>query len=263
MRHVKGWIITLLTILVFLSVLLLKSGTVQAPVSIDTPFVSETPRNEEMLNNDSVKIRETIKPTAMPSAPVESGIVQNVPFIVQAPKSNWKDPVYQNACEEAVILMAMRWVEGRALTKEEAFVELQKISDYSKEHYGFYLDQSAEDLAKLMRDYFKYSNVYFQENIQTSDIKAELFKGNLVLIPVNGQKLGNPYFTQPGPTEHMLLIKGYDTNTKEFITNDPGVGKGDGYRYKEVVIDKALRMYPSGYKEEVNEIVKAMIVVEK
>jgi len=195
--------------------------------------------------------------------PIEQDILFDVPFIVQAPRHNWKDPVYQNACEEAAILMAMRWAEGRTLTSEEAFIEIQKISDFSKAHYGFYLDQSAEDLTVLMRDYFKYSNVSYRNDIQIVDIRTELKKGNLVLVPVNGQKLGNPYFTQPGPTEHVLVIKGYDTKTKEFITNDSGVGKGNGYRYKEQVLDKALQSYPSGYREKITKIEKVMIVVEK
>ena len=264
MKHLRGPIIIVLAVLaIFLLVFLLKNETVKAPISADAPFVSETPRSVEIQNNDTKKIKETVQPTEAPSVPVESSIVQNVPFIVQAPRHNWKDPVYQNACEEAVILMAMRWVQEKPLSNEEAFTEIQKISDYSKDHYGFYLDQSAEELAKLMREYFKYPNVRYLANIQIADIKAELFKGNLVLVPVNGQKLGNPYFTQPGPTEHMVLIKGYDVKTNEFITNDPGIGKGNGYLYKEAVIDRALRMYASGYKEEIKNIEKVMIVVKK
>ncbi|MDO8512594.1 MAG: C39 family peptidase [bacterium] len=214
-----------------------------------------------LLVSPKLTNRPTTPPTLVPNQ--TKSVLFDVPFIVQAPRHNWKDPVYQNACEEASILMAMRWVEGKSLTSEEAFVEIQKISDYSKAHYGFYLDQSAEDLAKLMRDYFKYPNVRYQANIQTVDIKAELFKGNLVLVPVNGQKLGNPYFTQPGPTEHMLVIKGYDVGTGEFITNDPGIGKGNGYRYKEKILFEAIRKYPSGYKEEIIKIEKVMIVVER
>lgn len=213
--------------------------------------------------------RENVFVSPTPSIPPKSVVIAtksvlfDVPFIVQAPRHNWKDPVYQNACEEAVILMAMRWVQGRALTNEEAFTEIQKISDYSRAHYGFYLDQGADDLAKLMRDYFKYPNIVYRANIQTADIKVELFKGNLVLVPANGQKLGNPFFTAPGPTEHMLLIRGYDAKTKEFITNDPGIGKGNGYRYNENVLFEAMRKYPSGYKEKINKIEKVIIVVGK
>jgi len=228
---------------------------------IQQPLYSPTPMIV-LMSAPSVSLPVVVSPTTE-KLTVEHNILLEVPFVVQAPRHNWKDLVYQNACEEASILMAMRWAEDRALTSEEAFFEIQKISDYSKKHYGFYLDQSSEDLAVLMRDYFKYPNVNYRKNIQTVDINAELKKGNLVLVPVNGQKLGNPYFTQPGPTEHMLVIKGYDTKTDEFITNDPGIGKGKGYRYKDQVLDKALQKYPSGYHEKINKVEKVMIVVGK
>jgi len=42
--------------------------------------------------------------------------------------------------------------------------------------------------------------------------------------------LGNPYFRTPGPIYHMLVVKGYDED--EFITNDVGTKRGDGFRYK-------------------------------
>jgi len=262
MKYSRGLLI-FLPVAVVLYFLFLRGEIAQTPTLTEIPAITAIPEITTLPEEVVEKVKEETQQTPTPKVSISNSVLQAVPFIVQAPRHNWKDPVYQNACEEAVILMAMRWVQGKPLSKEEAFIEIQKISDYSKNKYGFYLDQSAEDLAKLMREYFKYSNVRYQENIQTVDIRAELFKENLVLVPVNGQKLGNPYFTQPGPTEHMLLIKGYDSKTKEFITNDPGIGKGNGYRYKEKILFDAIRKYPSGYKEEIKNIEKVMIVVSK
>lgn len=228
-----------------------KKDLSEAPSAV--PLISPSPWEKPFVEPPKTKNTEAVSVFK----------TQDVPFIVQAPRHNWKDPVYQNACEEAVSLMAMRWVENKKLTPEEAFTEIKKLSDYSKTHYGFYLDQSAEDLAKLMTEYFKYDKIFFRDNISLADIKEEISKNNIVLVPANGQKLGNPFFTSPGPTEHMLLIKGYDPKTKEFITNDPGVGKGNGYRYKENVLFNAIRRYPSGYKEKIESVQKVMIVVEK
>lgn len=254
-----------LIILIIIVVWLFVPKTIQDKNNIQS-IPSEIP-SLVVSPNPIVRATKLFSPTPLlPPKPTPlqiKSVLFNVPFIVQAPRHNWKDPVYQNACEEAVILMAMRWVQGKPLTNDEAFTEIQKISDYSEAHYGFYLDQSAEDLARLMRDYFQYQNVRYQTNIQVIDIVSELQKGNLVLVPANGQKLGNPYFTPPGPTEHMLLIKGFDAKTKEFITNDPGIGKGNGYRYKEDVLYNAIRKYPSGYKEKIIKVEKAVIVVEK
>jgi hypothetical protein len=59
----------------------------------------------------------------------------------------------------------------------------------------------------------------------------------------------------------MLVIRGYDPATKEFITNDPGTRKGEGYRYPEQIIYAAWRDYPSGDHEPILNINKNMIVV--
>ena len=85
----------------------------------------------------------------------------------------------------------------------------------------------------------------------------------MVLVPTNGQALGNPYYRPPGPERHYLVIKGYDSRTEEFITNDPGTKRGQDYRYKQDVLFKAIRDYSSGYHEPIKDIRKVMIVVEK
>ncbi len=190
-------------------------------------------------------------------------VEQEVPFTVQAPRHNWKDIDFQNACEEAVVLMAMRWVYNQSLTADEAYVEIAELSEYSQRKYGFHLDQAALDVARLMKDYFGHRNIRVVEDVNKNDIVTELYKGNIVLAPVNGRKLNNPYFTQPGPIQHFLLIKGYDPETKVFITNDPGIGKGNGYRYPEDVLEEALRQYPTGYHEPITKVEKVMIVVGK
>lgn len=159
--------------------------------------------------------------------------------------------------------MAMKWVHDEPLTEAEALKEIRAMSDFSEANYGFHLDQSAKDVAQLIKDYYEYPYVRFVKNIHTEDIKSELYKGNVVLTPVNGQKLNNPYFTQPGPERHFLVFKGYDPAKNEFITNDGGIGKGNGYRYPESVIENALRDYPSGYHVPITKIEKSMIVVEK
>ena len=60
-------------------------------------------------------------------------------------------------------------------------------------------------------------------------IKQALTDKRLVVFPAQGQKLGNPNFTPPGPIYHMLVITGYDATN--FITNDPGTRRGLNYKY--------------------------------
>ena len=191
-------------------------------------------------------------------------VLLDVPFTSQAPFGDWKNPIFQNACEEASLLMAILWVRGeKTISKEQATVELTNFADFETKKYNNFYDHSAKDTAQIMRDYFEYNNIEVKENIDAGDIINELSKGNLVIVPVNGQKLENPFYTSPGPIEHMLVIIGYDFSAQEFITNDSGTRHGEKYRYPEDILENALQNYPTGNKEAILEISKAMIVVKK
>lgn len=206
-------------------------------------------------------------PEASPVSPAPSPRVArstlSVPFTAQAPTGNWKDMAFQNACEEASILMAMRWAQGKLdpIAPNEALREIQALIDWQKEKYGHWHDRSTADTAQLIKDYFGYNGVEVKKNITVADIKGELKGGNIVIVPANGQKLANPFYTPPGPLKHMLVIKGYDQQANQFITNDPGTRRGEGWRYNEQVLITAIRDYPTGYQEPIAEGKKVMIVV--
>lgn len=201
------------------------------------------------------------KSNASPPKPAEINL--EVPFISQAPTAKWRDPVFQNACEEASVLMAMNWVKNISLTAQESEKAIQALADFETRVYGEHRDRSAKDTAQMIKDYFKYENIEYQENISTEDIKNELYAGHIVITPMNGQKLQNPHYVQPGPLEHMLVITGYNQDKDEFIVNDPGTKFGAKYRYPAPVIEGALRDYPTGYHEPILAIKKVMIVVKK
>lgn len=190
-----------------------------------------------------------------------------VPFTSQAPFAQWSDSRQQDGCEEAGAIMAMAWTEGKkTLSKEEAKKAIIAISDFELKNYGEYRDVSLEDLRQwVFIDYFKYDEkkVRVVKNITLTDLKKELAKGNLVLVPADGRALKNPYFTAPGPERHVLLIKGYDQKKKQFITNDAGTRRGENYRYSENVLFKAIRAYPTGYHLPIKKIEKKMLVIEK
>ncbi len=185
----------------------------------------------------------------------------DVPFTAQAPIGNWEDERFQNACEEASILMAMSWVRGEELDEISSLESIAKLVAYQQEKFGFHEDTSAEDTAKLISSYFKYENVAYKEDVTVQEIQKELASGNIVIAPVNGQKLNNPYFVSPGPIEHMLVIVGYDKETDEFITNDPGTKRGKNYAYKTHLFYRAMQDYPSGFHQPILEIKKNVIIV--
>jgi len=188
---------------------------------------------------------------------------QKVPFTPQAPFGNWKDQRFQDGCEEASVLMAIRWVRGQSLTREEAKKEILKIADWEQKKYKNYRDTSASDTAKrLLNEYYGYKNYEVKNNITLAQIISEVKKNNLVIVPTNGQKLKNPYFTRPGPDRHMLVIIGYDNVKKQFITNDPGTKHGEGYRYNEKILFDAIRDYPTGAHLKIKNEKKAGIIVK-
>lgn len=194
----------------------------------------------------------------------EKNILLDAPFISQAPFGNWSDPRKQDGCEEAAAIMAMAWVKNEKLTSQMADEKINEISAYEEKMYGNSRDTNAQDTAeRIFKKFFKYDNVRVKYNITKENIKQELFKSNLVIVPTNGRLLNNPNYTFPGPTTHNLVIIGYDVDKKEFITNDPGTRRGEKYRYNEDVLENALSDYPTGNHEKIEEIKTAMIIIWK
>ena len=227
-----------------------------------TPLPVRTPRPTPSTNSEPSATQTP--PRTPPPAGGLNQILIDVPFTPQAPFSEWSNPKLSNGCEEASALMAMSWVKGMTLTPELARQEILAISDYELANYGVYLDTSAQDAVdRIFKGYYGYNKVELSYDISIEDIKNELRKGNLVITPMNGQELHNPYYTQPGPLRHMLVIIGYDPNTKEFITNDPGTRQGKQYRYSEQVLFDAIRDYSTGNDLPLPPKRTAMIVVKR
>jgi hypothetical protein len=203
-----------------------------------------------------------INADAAPSA--TNKIMLDVPFTAQAPFGRWSDQRQQDGCEEASALMAMKWVRGGKLAKPEAEKEIINISNFLKKKYGEYRDISTSDTVKwIFNDYYQYKKVRLVKNITANDIIGELKRGRLVITPMNGQQLKNPYYKAPGPERHNIVIRGYDPATRQFITNDPGTRRGELYRYNVNRFFQAIRDYPTGYHQKIGQIEKTMVVVEK
>ncbi|KUK79675.1 MAG: seg [Microgenomates bacterium 39_7] len=232
-------------------------------ISPSSPQSEVTP---EPISTDST-ITTTPKPqlTPTPTTAHPSSIKFNVPFTSQAPLGDWNDPFQQDDCEEASALMAVYWARGEIITSSEAARDI--IVDASKwqlQHYQIARDASAEDTAsRIIQGYFDWPHVQVKELIGYEQILESLYAGNLVITPMDGQKLGNPNFTGEGPERHMLVIIGYNADTQEFITNDPGTRRGRDYAYDRDLFMAAVRDYPTGDHEPIREEKKAMIVVLK
>lgn len=206
---------------------------------------------------------DALAPEIMTAEKPESSLIEGVPFTVQAPFGEWSDPLFQNGCEEASLVMAEHWLSGKLLSKEIAKQEIAALASYEKKGLGHSVDTSAEDTLKLFRDYYDIAAGEVRTDIELADIGEALAAGSIVIVPADGRKLQNPHFTQPGPPRHMLVVIGYDAKTREFIVNDPGTKHGVGYRYDEDILYGAILDYPTGDHLSIRMSRKAMVVVRK
>ncbi len=161
-------------------------------------------------------------------------------------------------------MIAVYWARGESLTKTRALEQIISIAAYETEKYGQYTDTSAADTtARIIKGYFNYPHAQSINVSSLGDLINPLSHKQLVIVPTNGRMLRNPNYTAPGPERHNLVIRGYDSTTKEFITNDPGTRKGENYRYPEKILFDAIRDYPTGDHLPILIASKSAIIISK
>jgi len=185
----------------------------------------------EILNQKSQiylpKILDKAAPqSSAPNSPNQ--ILIKVPFTSQAPFGVW-DNLHNEACEEAALIMAEHWLNQQPLTSHQAEQEILAAVDWQIKNWGGHYDLPAEKIISLAQDFFKIKNIHLVNQPTIDNIKDELNQGNLVLVPMAGRLLKNPYYRQPGPVYHILVVKGY--TDKIIITNDAGTRRGEGFSY--------------------------------
>lgn len=207
---------------------LVVSDTPTAELHISTPPTPTNPPTPEP------------KPFAIPNT-----VQNNVPFTSQAPFGTWDLP-FQEYCEEASVLMAMRYLSNEPISSpDDAFLELQEIQTFEEETFGYYESTTLTETERIIREHYGNPNTYIIENPSIQDIKIALAQKKLVIVPAAGRSLNNPHFTPPGPVYHMLVVTGY-TEDGMFVTNDPGTRHGKNYLYPQSVLMNAIRDWVLG-----------------
>lgn len=163
-------------------------------------------------------------------------LVMNVPFTAQAPLRNWGAP-FNEACEEAALVMASHYFSGTPFTAQQATDEILNVVRWERQIYGFDEDTSATTTAQTARDYFGLS-ARVSTDVTAERMKHHINDGKIVLVPVYGKALRNPHYRSGGPYYHMIAIIGYDGDY--FITHDPGTQYGAQYRYHKDVVLPAI-----------------------
>jgi Peptidase_C39 like family len=228
------------------------------PDSAEVNFASP-PAAQQADANASVPAMapSSTAPVANQDASLPRSVQIDVPFMSQAPFANWDD-LHQEACEEMSFLLVKHYLEGTPVNPEIAERELQDMVAWMTAN-GYSYDVTAEQLAGIVEE--KYGmNATVTYDITIDDIKRELAKGNPVILPLAGQRIGNPYFSGDGPPYHMLVVTGYDSD--EFITNDVGTKRGEDFKYPQQKLFDAIHDW-TGDKATIEEGRKAMLVVTK
>jgi len=186
-----------------------------------------------------------------PEAPVESDYTEiaagedlpvrmniELPFYPQAPYGDWDYP-WQEACEEASVLLVANIYKGMNLDRAAFNEELLRLVDWEVDHFGWYEHTSVEDTAEMMELNYGLETV-IHEDPSFEDMQRILAKGHLIIAPFAGRELKNPNFTAPGPVYHMAVIKGYDAEKNHLVAHDVGTRNGANYVYTQKIIENSL-----------------------
>ncbi len=192
-----------------------------------------------------------------------ASVLLPVPFAPQAPFADWSPP-FDEACEEASLLLAEFALRGEPLSKERMAEEIRRMVAWEEGH-GYPIDVTIAELAEIARAYFgRSATVYGGKSVTIDTLKDLLAAGHPVIVPAAGQRLGNPYFSGEGPPYHMLVLRGYEEggffSGEQFITNDPGTKRGEEYRYDADVLLAAIHDW-TGAKETIESGRRAVLVI--
>ncbi len=184
------------------------------------------------------------------SLPTEINL--EVPFTSQAPEKNWDQP-WQDACEEAAVLMLDAYYNNYGLSVLSAKDEILKMVNWQEE-LGWGRSIPIEKVEKLVEE-FKTQDLRFKiiTNPTVQEIKRYIASGHPVLAVASGKKLPNPHFRNDGPEYHALIIRGYTEDS--FITNDPGTQFGKNFQYKYNDLINAIHDWNDGDVESGQRVI--------
>jgi hypothetical protein len=184
-----------------------------------------------------------------------------IPFTSQAPTANW-DLVHNEDCEEAASVMANAYLTGNTavvLPAAQVESEMTTLNNWEDSNLGYHLDTTAEETAQMIQAVYGL-RASVQNGYTLQNIKDQLNMQHVVILPVNGQIIGNPNYTAPGPIYHMLVIRGYSGST--LITDDSGTRRGQNYPYAFQTLYNAGADWDHG-TNTIDQTKKVMITVWK
>jgi len=239
--------------------LLLAACTTEPEIVFQEPIRADTSSSASVVTTDSAPSSVADIPEPGVASENPASIRIQMPFASQAPHGNWDDP-YQEACEEASLLLVHHYLTKEPLDNNVMDAGILDLVQWETDH-GLPQDVTIAELANVAEEKYGYETaVYEGSDVTIERIEDFLAKGVPVIVPLQGQDIGNPNFSGDGPEYHMLVIIGYDGS--KFITHDVGTRNGANYAYKKEVIMNAIHDW-TGDKKTVRSGPKKILVVTK
>jgi hypothetical protein len=183
-------------------------------------------------------------PVNLPAA-----VILPVPFTSQAPLGNWADR--QHTCEEASLVMVDRYLRGDhngTIDGRTADAAINQVSTWKPA-----LDLTSQQVGEVAKANWGWAFKILPADRQ--NMKQQLALGRPLIMGVRTHGLGNAnypgyrnHFEDPiYSVAHFLVVVGYN-QSDQYILNDPGLTKGQGYAitYDQLMhaIDDHDQAYP-------------------
>lgn len=211
---------------------LAKATTTQSP--------SASPQTEK-TNTQEPKSEYSSQSRPLPSSSsVPHALNLKAAFYAQAPAGNWDYP-WQEACEEASVLLIANEYLNHQWTSAQFNEQILNMVDWENKTFGDYKHTTMAQTDQMINELL-HLKTKIHENPTLDTIKKILADGHFIVLPLAGQELGNPYFSNGGPVYHVVVAKGY-TKDNKIITHDVGTKRGENYVYDWATIDAALHDY--------------------
>ena len=206
-------------------------------IIIDEEKIDNIPKpQDDPQKLDEIQDEINAQPTTQNNdIPISKSL--DITFYAQAPNGSWELP-WKEACEEASIVLAAYYIQGKKLTKSQFISDVLALTKMENEMFGSYVDTTIAQTAELYNKFYGVGKTKIIDDPTIAQIKAELAQGNAIVAPFAGRKLGNSYFTSGGPRYHMLVIRWYDETY--FYTNDVWTKHGENFPYSHAVIMDAM-----------------------
>lgn len=194
-----------------------------------------TKANYSIFNNiikpDTTKTESQTTPVIIPT----KYNIQNMEFFSQAPYGNWNEP-YQDACEEASLLIWYYYIKWLNKSKTEYNKDLLDMVDLEKKTLWYFESTTITEMKQIINIRDPTIKAKIIEHPTIRDIEKEISQNNAVIAPFYGKWINNPHYSLEGPEYHFMVIKWYDQTN--FITHDVWTSKWKNREYtKSTIMD--------------------------